>query len=57
MNNSKTMVLLGVDNIEEWENKIDIPNSIFIEPDMNNLKTAMAICPNNGKLFNNLKLL
>lgn len=57
---SKTMVLLGVENEQEllkWTDKISGPHHIFREPDINNQATAIAIIPTDNKMFRDLRLL
>ncbi len=58
------MVLLAVENEESLKNWIDFfkKNHIiyneFIEPDMNDQITAIAVCPSvDSKIFKDLKLL
>lgn len=55
------MVLLGVETereLMEWSEKLEVPFSIFVEPDIGNMATAIAVSPqvDNG-LFRDLKLL
>lgn len=60
----KTMVVLGVKNeqeLERWERGLKargIPFSTFVEPDIGDRKTAMAIHPMaDPRLFKRLQLL
>lgn len=62
--NDKTLIILGLDNVNhlhEWENRLinlNIPIATFIEPDIGNQKTAIAIHPCADKsLFKKLKLI
>lgn len=52
------MILLGVKDLaelEEWDQRLDVPRAVFVEPDIGDQKTAMAVMP--GTLFPSLKLL
>ncbi len=58
------MIVLSIDNEEsllkyiEILKKENINYKEFVEPDLNNSITAVAICPSvNGKMFKDLKLL
>ena len=60
----KTMVLLGVDkeeDLEKWEEKLGskgVPCETFVEPDMGDQKTAIAVPPScDGHLLKRLNLL
>lgn len=61
--NHKTMVLLGVKNedaLKKWESillGLGLVFRTFVEPDMGDQKTAIAIVPLvDGKLFKKLQL-
>ena len=62
--NHKTLIILGIENEAEliqWESKLlelGIPCHVFVEPDMDNQKTSLAIHPMaDPSLFKRLKLL
>ena len=55
--NNNYLVYLYAD-IEKWEYKLKLKNlnySIFYEPDLDNIPTAIAV-ESDGSLFKNLKL-
>ena len=56
------MVILGVDDIDDWDTKLaislDVPFSTFREPDIGNKITAIAVSPSvDNKIFKDLRLL
>ncbi len=60
----RTMVILGVESEQElgqWEEaaaRRGINSATFVEPDIGDKKTAMAVIPPEGsKLFSNLRLM
>jgi phage baseplate assembly protein gpV len=61
----KTLILLGVDNLEElstWKLKLESRNILhreFVEPDIGDQMTAIAVCPSEEtrKVLSNLRLL
>ena len=58
--NNQTVVVLEVDNVERWKEKLDmlgIDNSPFIEPDIGNVMTAVACQHDRHSIFRKLKLM
>ena len=56
--NNQYLIYLSA-NITEWKEKLNLLNRdffFFLEPDLNNKATAIAIT-DSGKLFKNLKLI
>jgi hypothetical protein len=55
------MVLLGVENeqhLSEWESKLyDYKFATFVEPDIGDQKTAIAVLPEDSRIFKELRLL
>jgi len=55
-----TLVFVSVDNVEEWHNKLDylgMDHSYFLEPDVDNLMTALACYTDDKRIFRKLKLM
>ena len=61
--NNQTLVYLSVENedkLADWADKLsrrDEEYVQFVEPDIGNEVTALAVAPTNTKLFNKLKLM
>ena len=53
---NRTVVLLGVDSVEEWEERLKKKYYVFKEPHWNGLSTALA-SPYIGEDVNHLSLL
>lgn len=58
--NNRTLVYLQVDNVERWKQKLDdleIKNTHFCEPDIDNKMTSIACQVEDTRIFRKLKLL
>lgn len=58
--NNETIVVLQVSDVEVWKDKLDILGeeySYFLEPDVDNLMTALAVKTDRHSIFKKLKLM
>jgi hypothetical protein len=54
------LAVTGVQELWQWKERLDqeqVMNSVFIEPDVGDLATAIAALPAEGGLFGDLPLL